>query len=120
MEDAKQWFGCEIESPYMLFTYKAKTEELKAVTHVNGTARIQTVTKDSNRNLYALLENFKQLTGYGVLCNTSLNFNGRGFINRLSDLSAYTLAHNLDGFVAADKIYLVKKSAKYMEYSSRA
>ncbi|WP_315850512.1 carbamoyltransferase C-terminal domain-containing protein, partial [Yersinia aldovae] len=52
-----------------------------------------------NSNIYRLLLIFKEITGYGVLCNTSLNFNGKGFINRTSDLANYMLQHGLDGFV---------------------
>jgi predicted NodU family carbamoyl transferase len=43
-DEAEKWFACDHESPYMLFTYRATTNTLAAVTHVNGTARIQTVT----------------------------------------------------------------------------
>lgn len=96
----------------MLYTYIAKTAALAAVTHVNKTARIQIVSHLSNQNLYNLLEAFKKLTGYGVLCNTSLNFNGKGFINKFDDLSLYTIQHKLDGFVVNGKIYVLK-SSKY-------
>jgi predicted NodU family carbamoyl transferase len=85
-EDAARWFGCDHESQFMLYTHCARTDALAAVTHVNGTARIQTVSSVSNRSLCDLLLAFKARTGYGVLCNTSLNFNGRGLINRMSDL----------------------------------
>ena len=60
----------------MLYTYRVRTVALAAITHVNGTARIQTVSSMTNRNLYELLIAFKARTGYGVLCNTSLNFKG--------------------------------------------
>ena len=83
-EDAAQWFGCTSASPHMLYTYRASTDALAAVTHVNGTARLQTVTATSNAPLHDLLVAFKQRTGYGVLCNTSLNFSGKGFINNLT------------------------------------
>ena len=46
-------------------------------------------TAPQNPKLYELLLAFKKLTGVGVLCNTSLNFLGRGFINRGSDLFTY-------------------------------
>ena len=46
-----------------------------------------------------LLAAFGDLTGFSVLCNTSLNNNGRGFINRTSDLFAYGEKHGLDGYV---------------------
>jgi predicted NodU family carbamoyl transferase len=115
-EDAARWFGCDHERPFMLHTYHARTDALAAVTHVNGSARIQTVSSVSNRNLYDLLGAFKARTGYGVLCNTSLNFNGRGLINRMSDLSAYTVNHNLDGFVVEGRAYLLKAARRYQAY----
>lgn len=115
-EDAVRWFGCQNESPYMLYTYKATTDALAAVTHVNGTARLQTVTPISNRNLHGLLTAFKARTGYGVLCNTSLNFNGKGFINNIRDLDAYTVQHGLDGFVINGRVYLLKSSKRYQAY----
>lgn len=115
-EDAEQLFGCSSPSPHMLYTYIAKTDILKAVTHVNKTARLQTVSSSSNRNLYDLLIAFKLRTGYGVLCNTSLNFNGRGFINRIDDLSSYAIKHQLDGFVVEGKCYALKSSKYYQDY----
>jgi predicted NodU family carbamoyl transferase len=115
-EDANTWFDCERQSPFMLYTYKVKTESLAAVTHVNGTSRIQTVSAITNRALYELLVEFKNRTGFGVLCNTSLNFSGRGFINRLRDLDDYTIEHGLDGFVVNGHAYLLKESAAYRAY----
>ncbi|NTX41136.1 proline dehydrogenase [Myxococcus sp. CA033] len=116
LDDAKQWFGCDHESPYMLFTHRTTTDALAAVTHVNSTARIQTVTSATNRNLNALLVAFKARTGYGVLCNTSLNFNGKGFINNISDLDTYAVNHGLDGFVVEGRAYLLKDSERYQAY----
>jgi predicted NodU family carbamoyl transferase len=115
-EDAETWFGCDHDSPHMLYTYRATTGDLRAVTHVNGTARLQTVTPDSNRRLHALLVAFKARTGYGVLCNTSLNFKGKGFINSLTDLDVYAAEHGLDGFVVEGRAYLRKRSERYQIY----
>lgn len=92
-------------SPHMLYFQTVKTDALKAVTHVDGSARAQTVTASQNARMFDLLSAFKNETGYGVLCNTSLNFNGKGFINRLSDLAAYARETGLDGFVAGDVFY---------------
>ncbi|MER8864148.1 3-hydroxymethylcephem carbamoyltransferase [Mesorhizobium sp. M0751] len=118
--DAKRWFGCDHESPHMLYTYHATTEELRAVTHVNGTARLQTVTPDTNNDLYNLLVAFKARTGYGVLCNTSLNFKGKGFINNMTDLDAYAHEHGLDGFVVEGRAHLLKSSPRYQAYLNAA
>lgn len=115
-EDASKWFGCHLPSPFMLYTYRATTDALAAVTHVNRTARIQTVSALTNRPLFDLLTAFKSETGYGVLCNTSLNFNSKGFINTTADLSAYTLQHQLDGFVVDGRIYMRKSSMQYQKY----
>lgn len=115
-EDAAAWFGCDHASPFMLFTYRARTDSLAAVTHVDGTARIQTVSSATNRRMHDLLLAFKARTGYGVLCNTSLNFKGRGFINKMADLSAYAAIHGLDGFVVNGKAYLTRSSTCYQSY----
>ena len=115
-EDAARWFGCDGPSPFMLYTQLASTDALAAVTHVNGTARIQTVSATTNSNLHKLLMAFKAHTGYGVLCNTSLNYKGRGFINNVADLSAYTIEHNLDGFVIGGRSYMLRSSKNYQAY----
>ena len=119
-DDAEKRFGCDHESPHMLYTYRSTTEELRAVTHVNGTARLQTVTSTTNKGLHDLLSAFKARTGYGVLCNTSLNFKGKGFINNVTDLDVYTREHSLDGFVVEGRAYLLKKSQQYQAYLDRA
>jgi len=117
-QDAVRWFGCDHASPHMLYTYSVRTDALAAVTHVNKTARIQTVSSATNRSLYNLLIAFKARTDYGVLCNTSLNFNGRGFINKIDDLSSYIIKHNLDGFVVEGRSYILKSSRIYQAYLS--
>jgi predicted NodU family carbamoyl transferase len=115
-EDAAKWFGCDRPSPFMLYTQRVSTDALAAVTHVNGTARIQTVSSVANSHLYELLTAFKRRTGYGVLCNTSLNFQGRGFINNIADLASYTIEHSLDGFVIEGRSYMLKSSKTYQAY----
>ncbi len=115
-DDAARWFSCYHESPFMLFTHRANTDALAAVTHVNGTARIQTVNPRTNAHLHDLLVAFKARTGYGLLCNTSLNFNGKGLINNLTDLDTYALDHGLDGFVVEGRAHLMRSSDRYRAY----
>lgn len=55
-----------------------------------------------------LLLEFKRLSGFGVLCNTSLNFPGTGFINEMTDLVYYVQQQSLDGFVVDDKFDIPK------------
>lgn len=112
-EDAGKLFDCDFPSPHMLYFQKVKTTKLSAVTHVDNTARIQTVSKQSNEKLYELLSAFRGLTGFGVLCNTSLNFKRRGFINNISDLCAFTRLRELDGFVVGRTCYIRKSSSVY-------
>ena len=104
-EDVPLHFDSQEPSPYMLFFQQVRSPHLKAVTHVDGTARIQSVSAAQNPRMHALLTAFKDLTGYGVLCNTSLNYKGKGFINRMSDLVAYAREVCLDGFVVGDCTY---------------
>ncbi|MGN9908682.1 carbamoyltransferase C-terminal domain-containing protein [Phytohabitans sp. LJ34] len=101
-EDAGMWFSGASPDPYMLYFSTVKSDALPAVTHVDGTARVQTVTFEDNPAICSLLVAFRELTGYSVLCNTSLNFSGKGFINRTSDLIAYGEARGLDGYVVGD------------------
>lgn len=107
-EDMQLHFSGPSSSPYMLFFHKVNDQRLAAVTHVDGSARVQTVSPSSNEQAYTLLMEFKKRTGVGVLCNTSLNFKGAGFINRLSDLASYALKTGLDGFVVGNRVYLNK------------
>ena len=64
------------ESSKGLDRLKEPRSQIPAVTHVDYSARIQTVSREHNPRLYALLEKFEQATGCGVLVNTSLNVRG--------------------------------------------
>jgi len=109
-EDLGLHFDRHDPSPFMLYFQRVLTDRLQAITHVDGSARVQTVSAESNAELFTLLQAFKQRTGFGVLCNTSLNFNGTGFINRASDLLAYARKAGLDGFVINDRYYRLNTS----------
>jgi hydroxymethyl cephem carbamoyltransferase len=100
--DVGKWFAASAQDPYMLYFNHVTSDDLKAITHVDGTARTQTVTRERNAGMVDVLEAFRDITGFSVLCNTSLNFNGRGFINRTSDLIKYGEEHSLDGYVIND------------------
>jgi carbamoyltransferase len=63
-------------SPYMLFNARVISKDIPAVTHVDGTARVQTTTEEMNGNYYRLVKRFGELSGVYVLMNTS--FNGPG------------------------------------------
>jgi hydroxymethyl cephem carbamoyltransferase len=106
IEDVDTFFtGGDFEDPYMLYFRNARTERLAAVTHVDGSARVQTVSAKSNPRLHSLLSVFARRTGAGVLCNTSLNYKGRGFINRMSHLVRYCKRVGIENMVVGDTWY---------------
>lgn len=91
--------------PFMLYFSRVIEPRIPAVTHVDGSARVQVVADEAPANLYALLKAFGDLTGVAVLCNTSLNYPGRGFINRMSDLVSFCESRSLSTFVVDDAIW---------------
>lgn len=105
-ERMSEYFCPPHPSPFMLEFRKVISAKIPAVTHVDNSARPQSVNKSQNCRLHQLLSAYHDVSGIGVLCNTSLNFNGRGFINRLSDLYRFASEHDLDGFVIEDKLFL--------------
>lgn len=108
LEDCAEYFDNDHESPYMLLTYnvrKDKISEIPAITHVDGTARVQTVSVSQNPEYYRLISEFKNLTGVGVLLNTSFNVMGQPII--------HTPKEALDCFISTDIDYLVF-NAKYL------
>jgi hydroxymethyl cephem carbamoyltransferase len=102
LEDAGEVFDRDFEDPYMLYFRMTRSGDLGAVTHVDGSARCQTVTAETNKPLYELLSAFQARASVGVLCNTSLNFKGFGFINRLSDLLKYCETGGVTNAVVGD------------------
>jgi len=84
MEDhAAEWFSGATYSPFMLFVYPVsedKAEQIPAVRHVDGTARIQTVNEKQHPAYYQLLKSFYELTGVPVLVNTSFNTLGKPIV----------------------------------------
>ena len=107
-EDVADWFDLDCDSPYMLLVAKVRKErrramtkdeqalfgidklnvprsDIPAVTHVDYSARIQTVHKGTNPRYHALLSRFKELTGCPVLVNTSFNVRGEPIVCSISD-----------------------------------
>lgn len=107
-EQVSQWFHWRGPSPHMLYFQRVLSEELRAVTHDDGTARVQTLNGQEHPQLYQLLRAFSRVSGFGVLCNTSLNFPGRGFINRMSDLARFVEERRIDAMVVDDRMFFPK------------
>lgn len=104
-EDLTSVFVDDFEDPYMLYFRRVKDSRLQAITHVDGSARAQTVTPEANQPLHDLLTAYAGQAGVGVLCNTSLNFNGHGFINRMSHLAEYCESRGITDMVVGGTWY---------------
>lgn len=86
-EHANDIFECDVESPYMSTTFKLKRnqQEYPAITHVDNTSRIQTVSSLQNEKFFELLNAFYELTGCPLLLNTSFNVMGEPIVCSPSD-----------------------------------
>jgi len=94
-EFTSDYFDIDIPSPYMLMVAKVKQpEKIPAVTHVDGTARLQTVSKESNPLYYELINEFYRITEIPIIINTSMNVMGEPIVNTPSD--AYNMILNTD------------------------
>ena len=130
-EDLNEWFDLDIESPYMLLVSQVnknklikmtedqeklfgieklniKRSEIPAVTHVDFSARIQTVHKDTNKKYYNLIKKFKELTNCPVLLNTSFNIRGEPIVCSPEDAFRCFMGTNLD-ILVIENFVLYKK-----------
>jgi hydroxymethyl cephem carbamoyltransferase len=105
-EDAEHLFGLSGNSPFMLYFQPTCATSLEATTHVDGSARVQTISSEQNLPLHTLLSAFRKRSGVGVLCNTSLNRKGCGFINRSSDLFAFAREKSIYAVVVNSRSFL--------------
>jgi carbamoyltransferase len=112
-EDAQLFWGNQsdaTDSPYMLLAPRMSQhakEKLPAVTHCDLSARVQTLSKKFNEDLYNILYEFKKNTGVGVLLNTSLNMSGESIIVNYIDLVRFMCFSDLDAIVINE--YLIEK-----------
>jgi carbamoyltransferase len=79
-------------------------DKIPAVVHVDGTARVQTVRKETNERLYKLLKEFEALTGVPVLLNTSFNVKGEPIVETPRDAVGCFLSTGIDDLVIHDTI----------------
>lgn len=77
LEDADKYFFNLAPSPYMTLTFDVRVDNLPAITHVDKTARVQTVTKEDNELYYKLIKTIGEKTGVAIILNTSLNVMGQ-------------------------------------------
>ncbi len=126
-EDLSNWFDMNVDSPYMLLVADINSEkkiemsneqkklfgieklnikrsEIPAVTHVDYSARIQTVSKDTNKRYYDLISSFKEKTGCPVIVNTSFNVRGEPIVNSPTDAFNCFMGTELDYLVIGNCI----------------
>ena len=84
-----------------------KPEKIPAVTHVDGTGRVQTVSKNSNPLYYNLINEFYNKTGVPVLINTSMNVRGEPIVNTPKQTFSMLLKTDMDALVMGN--YLITK-----------
>jgi carbamoyltransferase len=126
-EDVAEWFELEVDSPYMLLVAGVKGKrrrpmtdrqqalfgidklnisrsDIPAVTHVDFSARVQTVHRETNPRYHALLTRFKQRTGCPVLVNTSFNVRGEPIVCTPTDAFRCFMGTELDMLVIGDAV----------------
>ena len=96
-EYVSEYFDLNIPSPYMLFVAKVKKpDKIPAVTHVDGTGRLQTVSREANPLYYDLINDFYKITGVPVLVNTSMNVRGEPIVNTPEQAYAMIIKTEMD------------------------
>ena len=122
-----EWFSSEVKNDYMLFINKVLNSDLsdqaigfdklnsvkskiKSVTHVDQTARVQSVNKKFNTNFYNLINEFYKITGVPILINTSFNVRGEPIVNSPEDAIKCFFGTNLDILVLEN--FVVEKIAQ--------
>jgi carbamoyltransferase len=133
MEDMQEYFDLDRESPYMLLVAPVQEKrqnplppgyddlplferlyhlrsDIPAITHVDYSARIQSVHQDTNPRYWRLIEEFKKQTGYGVIVNTSFNVRGEPIVCTPEDAYRCFMRTEMDYLVMGD--YLFDKKAQ--------
>jgi len=137
-EDIQEYFDLDRPSPYMLLVIPVKKERLKplpagyhqlplreklyiirsdipAITHIDYSARVQSVNKQTNRRYWELINEFKKLTRYSVIVNTSFNVRGEPIVCTPEDAYRCFMRTNMDYLVLGDYLFDKKKQKKLFD-----
>jgi len=142
-ERCEEYFELDCESPYMLLVapvqkerrfflknhlkresenlleiVREKRSDIPAVTHVNYSARVQTVRREDNQDFYDLIKDFERLTGVAVLINTSFNVRGEPIVCSVEDAYRCFMRTEIDMLVVEDYILLKKDQPKIIKNDS--
>jgi len=113
-DHATEYFDAPRESPYMLQVFDVRPEQresIPAVTHVDGTSRIQTVDRGDNRTYYDLIDAFRERTGVPVVLNTSLNRRGEPIVRTPEEAIDCFVGTEMDAIALPDAGLLVADPA---------
>jgi len=107
-EFSSEYFDIDIPSPYMLLVAKVKKPDvIPAVTHIDGTGRLQTVSKTVNPLYHELISEFNRITGVPVIINTSMNVRGEPIVNTPKEAFSMILKTDMDYLVMGN--YMVTR-----------
>jgi carbamoyltransferase len=108
LERAAEWFEDARPSPYMLLSFQARAEKrdrIPAVVHLDGSARLQTVTAEENGRFHELLVAFGAATGVPVLLNTSFNVRGEPIVRSPAEALDALQRTGLSAVVIGDLVF---------------
>jgi carbamoyltransferase len=94
---------------YVVPTKESQRGVLPAVTHIDGTARVQTIFREQNARYYSLIERFGRSTGVPVVLNTSFNLKGEPMVNTPADAASTFFRSEMDCLVLGD--FLIEKGS---------
>ena len=110
-EDMKRFFTPNVEIPYMNQIVKVKQNhqtKLPAITHTDGSARVQTLREDFNPKMYKLLKEYQKITKYPILLNTSFNFKDQTMVRDSQEAIDTFMNCDMD-YLVIDNIFISKK-----------
>jgi carbamoyltransferase len=111
-EKSGEWFETDYPSPYMIMVYDVlhdKRPLVPAITHVDGTGRVQTVNRKHNPKFHRLIEEFERLTGVPMVLNTSFNIRGQPIVHSPEQAIECFLTTGMDALFLEDFV-LVKRT----------
>jgi carbamoyltransferase len=111
VEHLQEYFDMPRPEPYMLMVPPVKEDKKKlipAATHYDGTGRVQSVSREMNKNFYELIELFYKKTGVPILINTSFNVAGEPIVESPTDAIKCFLGTGIDALLF-ENILLIKK-----------
>ena len=115
-EKATEWFDIDRESPYMLLVCQVRPDrKIPAVTHKDGSARVQTVRRDQHAEFYDLIAEFDRRTGCPVIINTSFNVRGEPIVCTPEDAYLCFMRTNMDLLVLGNFLLTKKDQPELKE-----